>query len=112
LIRQREFVFRNRRRGVLLAALGALVLALSVEHSGLGHEDAMPGDGHGAVVSMCLAVVGAVTTMAGVAVARSRPAAWPPLVARGLAGPLLVEARAGGGRPRAGPPELLQVFRL
>jgi hypothetical protein len=110
LIRQREFVLRNRRRGVLLVALGALVLALSVEHSGLGHEDTMPGDG--AVVSMCLAVVGAVTTMTGVAMARSRPAAWPPLVARGLAAPLLVEARAGGRRPRAGPPELLQVFRL
>lgn len=56
VIRQRQFLRRNRHRLALLAVLGGLAFALAAEHSGL--QGAHADDGMTDAVSMCLAVLG------------------------------------------------------
>lgn len=111
MIRQREFLMKNRRRIALVALLAAFILALSAEHSGLGHADSAH-DAAADLVSMCLAVIGAGVALAvAAAVAEahfrrrdSRTSRFRPAVDRRTSchpGPY---ARAG--------PRVLQVFRL
>jgi hypothetical protein len=109
VIRQRAFLIRNRRRLALLAVFGALVVALSAEHSGLGHAE--DGGDMGSIVSMCLAIVQAGVLLVGVASLLRRrpqrhaaPAGLPATVA--IAGRV---PRLGPPRIRAGPSRL-QVF--
>lgn len=111
MIRQRDFLERNRHRIALLAVLGAISFAVVAEHSGLGHGGPMD-DGMGEVVSMCLAIVDAVAAVglgvALVALARRFALALRELGPRPATfllapAPLLPSVRAG--------PPLLQVFR-
>ena len=109
MIRQREFLRRNRRRVTLLAVLAALGLALVAEHSGL--ENPHMDDGMAHAVSMCLAVLGGGALGIGAAaLARACPRPRPeaglvPLALVSLAVP------ATAPSPARGSPPLLQVFR-
>lgn len=110
MIRQREFLSKNRRRTTLVAFFATLVLALSAEHSGLGHEDSTHDDATEAI-SMCLGIIGVWTVLliASGAVrrfssldgnsARSAWSSYPRITSRPVP------------RVRAGP-QNLQVFRL
>ena len=111
MIRQREVLAKNRRRITLIAVLATLVLALSAEHSGLGHADSSH-EGAADVVSMCLAVLGAGAVLLGaMRIARGRFAPSIPQGSRfasfhypGAFAHTVQQARAG--------PQVLQVFRL
>lgn len=110
MIRRREFLHRNRRRIALLAVLGALALAVVLEHSGVEHSQMGSGE-IGPVVSMCLAIAVVGSGMVGaLAVARVRRVERPPLTID--AGPVLLLAAPTreAAPPRAGP-SVLQVFR-
>jgi hypothetical protein len=112
VIRQRDFLARNRHRIALLAVLGTISLAVVAEHSGLGHGELMD-DGMGDVVSMCLAIVdaGVALLFGGVALfALPRRFAVAPRELGSRSVVLPVAPVALPPRVRAGPP-LLQVFR-
>ena len=111
MIRQREFIVRNRRSFALLAVFGALSFAVAAEHSGLSHSEDPAHDPGTIVISMCLAVltVGA-AVCAAAAAALGAPLARP---ARDLGSPSLVaaiEPPVEPPRTRAGP-AFLQSFR-
>jgi hypothetical protein len=109
MIRQREFLGRNRHRVALLAVLASLSLAVVLEHSGLEHPQM--GDDMGPAISMCLAIVGMGAVLIGVvAVFRDPRMQRSPL--RLAHGPVLLFAPRPreAPPPRAGPARL-QVFR-
>lgn len=61
MIRQRDFLTRNRHRIALLAVLSGIVFAVGFEHAGIGYggmADMDADHGAGGVVVVCLAVVG------------------------------------------------------
>jgi hypothetical protein len=107
VIRQRAFLTRNRHRIALVSLLGALAILLSLEHSGIGHDQVDD------MASMCLAVidVGALV-VGGALLVLSRRRRRPPsrLVARRLAEAARVPPMLIGSMPRASP-SLLQVIR-
>jgi hypothetical protein len=111
VIRQRDFLARNRHRIVLLVVLGAISFAVVAEHSGLGHGASMD-DGMGEVVSMCLAIVAGTALLVGgialFALARRFAVAPRELGSRSVVLPLAPAPVPQAAR--AGPP-LLQVFR-
>jgi hypothetical protein len=111
VIRQRDFLTRNRHRIALLAVLGAISVAVVAEHSGLGHGAPMD-DGMADVVSMCLAIAAGTAllaaSVASLAVTRRFAVAPRELGSRSVVLPF---TPAPMPQPaRAGPP-LLQVFR-
>ena len=110
MIRQRSFLIRNRKRLALLAVLGALVLALAVEHTGVGHGE-MEGGDMGGVVTMCLAVVQAAALLVGAAaLLKARPRrAIPPRELFAVPAIAMPTPVLGSPLSRAGP-SLLQVF--
>ena len=101
---------RNRRRLALLAVLGALVLGLAVEHSGLGHGE-MGGGDMGEVISTCLGVVTAGALLVGAgALLRARPRrVIPPREPFAVPAVAMPAPAPGSPLSRAGP-SLIQVF--
>lgn len=109
MIRQREFLGRNRRHVALVAVLAALSFAVALEHSGFEHPEM--GDAEtGPIVSMCLAIVAVGGALVG-ALTRFRFIATPraPLVIAPGPTVRLAAAIREAPPPRAGPSEL-QVF--
>jgi hypothetical protein len=109
MIRQREFLGRNRHRIALVAVLAALSLAVVLEHSGVEHPQ-MGNDMGGPVVSMCLAIVGMGAVVIGAVAAFRGPRLQrgPLRLARGPVVAFAIRAREAPP-PRAGPARL-QVF--
>lgn len=111
MIRQRDFLTRNRHRIALLAVLGAISFAVVAEHGGLGHGAPMD-DGMGGVVSMCLAIVTGTALVAGgvalFALARRFAVAPSELGSRSV---VLALPAAPAPQPARAGPALLQVFR-
>jgi len=111
VIRQRESLTKNRRRIALVALFAALILALSAEHSGLGHADSAH-DAATDVVSMCLAIIGTGAILVAAAAAAGtrfrgrgrRTSRFDPTGYRRTSCHPAPQARAG--------PQALQVFRL
>ena len=111
MIRQRDFLVRHRHRLALLAVLGVIALAVTVEHAGVGYAGMTDMDeGAGDAVAMCLAVVAtsvAALAAAGAAGAVGSNSAPFAFVATAHMAPrrtiTAVPARAG--------PQELQVFR-
>ena len=111
MIRQREFIVRNRRRFALLAVFGALAFGVAAEHSGLGHSEDPAHDQGTVVVSMCLAVLAAGAAVCAVAAAALGATLASPV--RDLGSPSLIAALEPPVEPpraRAGP-LFLQSFR-
>ena len=111
MIRQREFVIRNRRRLALLATLGVLALAVVLEHSGLGHGEIAEAD-MGQGISMCLAIVEAGAVLIGALALVTIRQRFTPVRLDLFAGPSPAMRAANTPIPpsRAGP-SVLQVFR-
>ena len=113
MIRQRDFLVRHRHRLALLAVLGVIALAVTVEHAGVGYAGMTDMDeGAGDAVAMCLAVVAtSVAALAAAGAARAVGSNRALFAFVAVATAHMAPRRTITAVPaRAGPQEL-QVFR-